>query len=320
MYKKNRLLSTIAVLFSVALFLQSCSKFKDYFPHGGGTEKLTIAQLVAQTPDYSLLKTALQKAGLTETLNQPGTFTVFAPDNKAFAAAGFPNAEAISKLSVDALKNILLYHVLGSKVTAAQIPAAINTPVNTLAGKEIFVTKQDGKVSVNGANVVKADIMASNGVIHAINKVLIPPPGTIVALAAANADFSFLVAAVLRASEGSTDVAALLSGPGPLTVFAPTNKAFMKAGFATIESIKAAKPDDLTTILAYHVVSGRVFSSLLVNNAMVPTLNGAKVTIKLSNNKALVKGNGNTTASTITSTDLVATNGVVHVIDQVLLP
>ena len=320
MLKKNQLLKKIAVLFSFAVLTQSCNKFKDYFPHGGGTEKLTIAVIVAQTPDYSLLKTALQKTGLTQALNQPGTFTVFAPDNKAFAAAGLSNAEAIDKLPVDVLKNILLYHVLGSKITAAQVPSAENTPVNTLAGKEVFVTKKDGKVFVNGARVVKADVMASNGVIHAIDKVLMPPTGNIVALAAANPDFTYLVAAVLRASEGSTDVAALLSGAGPLTVFAPTNKAFIQAGFATIESIKKAKPDDLTPILAYHVVSGRVFSSALVNNAMVPTLNGEKVTIKLSTNKAKVKGNGNTTASNIVTTDLVADNGVVHVIDQVLLP
>lgn len=320
MLKKNQLLTTIAVLFSLAVLVQSCSKFKDYFPHGGGTEKVTIAVIVAQTPDYSLLKTALQKAGLTEALSQKGTFTVFAPDNKAFAAAGLPNAEAINKLPVDVLKNILLYHVLASKTTASQIPSAINTPVNTLAGKEIFITKKDGKVSVNGANVVKADVMASNGVIHAVDKVLIPPQGNIVALAAANPNFTYLVAAVLRASEGATDVAALLSGAGPLTVFAPTNEAFKKAGFATIESIKAAKPDDLTPILAYHVVNGRIFSSALVNNAMVPTLNGAKVTIQLSSNKAKVKGNSNTSASNILSTDLVADNGVVHVIDQVLLP
>lgn len=319
MIRKNYFLKAIAFLFSATLLLQACNKLKDYLPHGG-TEKMTIASIVAKTADYSLLKTALQKAGLSETLNQPGSFTVFAPDNKAFAAAGLSSAEAINKLPVDALKNILLYHVLGSKITASQIPTAINTPVTTLAGKEIFVTKKEGKVSVNGASVVRVDVMASNGVVHAIDKVLMPPPGTIVALVASNPDFSYLVAAVLRASEGTTDVATLLSGSDPLTVFAPTNKAFIQAGFATIESIKAAKPSDLTPILAYHVISGRTFSSALVNNAMLPTINGAKVTIKLSGNKAKVKGNGNSSAANIVVTDLNADNGVVHAIDQVLLP
>ncbi|HEX5025620.1 MAG TPA: fasciclin domain-containing protein, partial [Agriterribacter sp.] len=299
---------------------QSCEKYKDYLPHGGATKNLSIAAIVSKNPDFSLLKLALQQTGLTEALNKPGALTVFAPDNSAFAAAGFPDETAVKNAPVDILKGILLYHVLGSKITAAQVPVGSNTPVKTLSEQDIYVTSKSGKVSVNGAAVIKADIMASNGVIHVINKVLIPPTGNIVDLVAGNPDFSLLLAAVLRASEGSTNVAGLLSGSGPLTVFAPTNMAFSKAGLSTIESINAANPDDLTAILAYHVVAARVFSTDLVNNAKVPTVNGEKITVKLGNKKAAVEGKSNTSPSLITAADLVTTNGVVHVIDQVLLP
>jgi uncharacterized surface protein with fasciclin (FAS1) repeats len=317
MLKKINLMKFALVLLASSFTLQGCNKFKDYFNHGG-SEKKTIAEIVASSPDYKLLKLALKKTELTGALDAPGALTVFAPDNKAFAAAGFPDASSIQAAPTDVLKAILLYHVVGSKITADQIPVADNTPVTTLNGKDVYVTKKDGKVSVNGANVVKADIKASNGVIHGIDRVLIPASGNIVELAQGNQDFTYLVAAVLRASAGTTNVAALLSGDGPLTLFAPTNQAFINAGFATIDAINAANPDDLTPILAYHVIGARVFSSNLVDGSTPATLNGS-VTIQLSGG-AKVKGNTNTTASNIVAVDLVATNGVVHVIDQVLLP
>ena len=319
MLKKINLTRLAIVLFASSFVLLGCSKYGDYFQHGGNTSKKTIAEIVAASPDYKLLKIALKKTGLTDALDKPGTLTVFAPDNKAFAAAGFPDAAAIDAAPVDVLKDILLYHVIGSKIKAGDIPVADNTPVSTLNTKAVFVTKKDGKVSVNGASVVKADIAASNGVIHGINKVLLPPSKNIVEIAQGNPDFTYLVAAVLRASAGTTNVAALLTGDGPLTVFAPTNQAFINAGFPTIESINAANPDDLTPILAYHVIGARVFSTNLADGIMPATLNGGTVTIGLAGG-ATVKGNTNTTPSNIVAVDILATNGVVHVIDQVLLP
>jgi len=133
-------------------------------------------------------------------------------------------------------------------------------------------------------------------------------------MAQANPNLSFLVAAVVTAN-----LQGALSGAGPLTVFAPTNDAFKAAGFPTIASIQAADPAVLTSILTYHVIGARVFSSDLTDGAQVATLNGEKVTIGLSSG-ATVKGMSNTSASNITATNMVATNGVIHVIDQVLLP
>jgi len=173
---------------------------------------------------------------------------------------------------------------------------------------------------IKGTQVIVADVKAANGVIHVIDNILMPPAGNIVATALGNKDFTYLVAAVLRASQGSTNVAALLSGNGPLTVFAPVNQAFIDAGFATIADINAADPDVLTSILAYHVVAGRVFSSDLTNNMSVPMLAGGNTIITLNGGaKILGEGNG-MDAHNIIKTNIVTTNGVIHVIDGVLLP
>jgi len=278
----------------------------------------TITDQVSAGANFTLLKSAVVKAGLATTLSSAGPYTVFAPTDAAFAASGV-TSDVIASLSADQLKAILLYHTLGSKVLAASVPAGPNAKVVTAGGDSIFVTNNVSGVFVNGIKVTQADILASNGVIHTIGKVLLPPVGNIVQVASSDTTFSFLVAAVVRASTGSTNVAAVLSSGGIFTVFTPTNNAFRAAGFATIDAINAADPATLTTILTYHVIPGRVFSSDLTEGAQPVTVNGGKVTISLSSG-ATVKGNSNTTASNIVAANIMASNGVVHVIDQVLLP
>ncbi len=278
----------------------------------------TITDQVSAGANFTLLKSAVVKAGLATTLSSAGPFTVFAPTDAAFAASGI-TSDVIASLTADQLKAILLYHTLGSKVLAASVPAGPNAKVVTAGGDSIFVTNNSSGVFVNGIKVTQADILASNGVIHTIEKVLLPPVGNIVQVASSDTTFSFLVAAMVRASTGSTNVAAVLSSGGIFTVFAPTNNAFRAAGFATIDAINAADPATLTTILTYHVIPGRVFSSDLTEGAQPVTVNGGKVSISLSSG-ATVKGNSNTTASNIIATNIMASNGVVHVIDQVLLP
>ncbi len=154
--------------------------------------------------------------------------------------------------------------------------------MKTSADINVYITKNATGVFVNGASVTQADVAASNGVIHVINTVLMPPMGNIVEVAQANPNFSLLVAAVLRASQGSTNVAQVLAGAGPLTVFAPTNQAFINAGFANAAAIQAADPEVLKNILTYHVIAARVFSSDLTEGAKPATVNGATVSITLT--------------------------------------
>ncbi len=306
----NQLFKTALVAALPLMLITSCGKDQDSMPSDNSK---TITALVSENSNLSLLKTAVVRAGLTETLSANGTFTVFAPDNSAFQAAGLGTEAAINAVPADELKKILLYHVLGEKYASGSIPSG-TTELNTAASIKTYVTKNGSGVFVNGGKVTTADVGARNGVVHVINKVLMPPSGNIVQLAQANANFSFLVAAVTRANVGTA-----LSAAGPLTVFAPTNAAFQAAGFATIADIQAANVNTLASILTYHVISARIFSSDLTEGAMPTTVNGGKVTVTLAGG-AKVKGAGNTTAANITATDMLTTNGVVHVIDRVLLP
>lgn len=309
--KKTALILTVAS----TVLISACSKDDDDEMAGDQT----ITDIVVSNNSFSLLETALVQAGLTGVLDGNGPFTVFAPNNEAFVAAGLDTEAKIKAVPVETLKQILLYHVVGQRVPSSGIASASNSPVKTAADLDVFVTKNAAGVFVNGASVVQADVVARNGVIHVINTVLMPPMGNIVQVAQGNPNFSMLVAAVLRASQGSTNVAQVLSGQGPLTVFAPTNQAFMNAGFADVAAIQAADPAVLTSILTYHVVGARVFSSDLAEGARPATVNGGTLTISLAGG-AKVKGNKNTTASMISPANMVTTNGVIHVVDQVLLP
>lgn len=313
--KNNFKKKFLSILLGTGLLLSfnSCDKKNDPVAPSN-----TITDVVSNNSNFSTLKAAVVKADLAATLSGTGPFTVFAPDDNAFQQAGITTAVLNSLTPADVSK-ILLYHTLGAKVLAAQVPAGPNAAVATAGGDSIFLTSNANGVFVNGIKVTQADVAATNGVIHVIGSVLMPPAGNIVEIAQADTTFSLLVAAVLRASQGSTNVAQVLTGAGPFTVFAPTNNAFRAAGFPDAASIQAAEPDVLTSILTYHVIGARVFSSDLSDGLQPTTVNGGKVTIGLTAG-ATVKGNANTTASNIIATNIVATNGVIHVIDQVLLP
>jgi len=288
-FSRNNLAAALFLTLGVAI--ASCKKSSSTTtPAGPGT----IAAQVSTGSDFTLLYAAVQKAGLAATLSSAGPFTVFAPTDSAFNASGITSS-VINSLSAGELDTILLYHTLTSEILAANVPAG-----------------PDAKVTPN--------IMASNGVIHTIGKVLIPSFGNnLVQAVEADTSLSLLVAAVVRASAGSTNVAAVLSSGGIFTVFAPTNNAFRAAGFPDTSAINAASPATLTSILTYHVIQGRVFSSDLTQGEQPTTVNGESVTISLSGG-ATVKGNSNTSPSNIIATNIMATNGVIHKIDQVLLP
>jgi uncharacterized surface protein with fasciclin (FAS1) repeats len=271
---------------------------------------------VRNTPrqaSFQLLSFAIARAGLANELNDPRfAYTLFAPTDEAFAALGLGSRQAINAVPMDDLKAILLYHVLGSKVLAAQVPSSY-TELTMLSNQKAYVIRRGASVFINGTPVVSADIEARSAVIHAIDRVLLPPAGNIVEVAAANPNFTYLVAAVQRAG-----LVNALAGAGPLTVFAPTNQAFMDAGFPTIASIQAAPASALIPILTYHVLAGRAFSSDISNGQVLTMLSGGTTTISLVNG-VQIDGAGSA-PSNIIQTDIMATNGVIHAIDRVLLP
>lgn len=310
-YLKRIQAPALLALLAPALFLTSCND--DDAP-----AQQSIAQVVNTNADFSLLRAAVTKAGLGDALNT-GNLTVFAPNNAAFQAAGLTEATINSRTQAE-IAAVLQYHVINARQPAASLPEAVNTAVTTLSNGTLYVTKAGSNVSVNGARVIQADVAASNGVIHVVDRVLLPPVGNIVQTALANnANFSYLVAAVQRAGQGGADVAGILSGPGPFTVFAPVNQAFIAAGFPTIESIQAADPATLATILTYHVLPGRLFSTNLVNGN-VATAQGSNVSVSLGTGVQVTGLGNNGNAATVVVPNVVATNGVIHAIDRVLLP
>lgn len=302
-------------------FLASCEKDDDDTTTGN-----TITDVVVRTDDFSTLESAVIKANVQTTLSGTGPYTVFAPDNAAFTASGVTTA-VLNSLTADQARNILLYHTLAASVPSGSVPAGPNVKVTTASGDSVFVTRNASGVFVNGVRVSQADINASNGIIHRIGRVLMPPVGNIVQTASApGSGLDSLVKAVTRATTaagGDPNLANTLS-TATLTVFAPTNAAFTQLlGALSLQDINQIPVNTLLAVLRYHVVGGRAFSSDLANGNLA-MLAGGNTTINLTNGTnggPTITGSGNgTNRSNITMANIMARNGVVHVIDRVLLP
>ena len=306
--------TSLFLLLSAPVVLISCDKDDD------NATSNTITDIVVANGDFSTLEAAVVRANLQTTLSGSGPFTVFAPDNAAFSAAGITTS-VLNSLSPAQVQSILLYHTLGSRVNAANVPAGPNAKVTTASGDSVFVTRDSRGVFVNGVQVTTADISADNGVIHRIGRVLNPPVGNIVETAVASG-LDSLVKAVTRATTaaGGDPTLAGTLGSATLTVFAPTNAAFTQLlGALSLTDINQIPIGTLLAVLRYHVVGGRAFSSDLTNGSL-PMLAGGSTTVSLTTG-ATIRGNGNGgNASNITATNIVCRNGVVHLIDRVLLP
>ncbi len=276
-------------------------------------ETNTIVDIAAANPDFSTLVSALNRTGLTATLQGNGNFTVFAPTDAAFAALGVD----LNTISDEALTDILLYHVLGAEVMSGDINAGqsyvstASTSGPNDAALSLLVEKNGNSVTLNAdVNVTTADIDADNGVIHIVDKVIMPLD--IVGHAVANSNFSTLVGA-LGSADG--DLVSVLSGDGPFTVFAPVNSAFS----AISEVVASLSTAQLATVLTYHVVGGaNVTSSDLTDGMSVTTVSGQDFTVDLDGEPKIIDQTGQ--ASTLVLTDVQATNGVIHVLERVIIP
>jgi transforming growth factor-beta-induced protein len=308
-FKKFLVLPVLAA----GMILASCNKDdEDEMPQPQPMQK-DIVEIAAGDAQLSILVEAVTKAGLVSALKGDGPMTVFAPTNDAFndlfAALG---VGGINDLPADVLEPILLYHVLGIEAKASSLNSGYVQTLNTTAPDDnsvsLLVEVSKGVMLNGNTNVTTADIDASNGVIHVIDAVLLPP--TVVDLAIANSNFSTLVAAVVKAN-----LVDALNGDGPFTVFAPTNAAF-DALFADlgVSGIDDLTADQLTPILLYHVVSANVRSDQ-VSTGSVPSLNGANIDIVVDNMGVTLNG-----TAKVVAVDVQGTNGVIHAIDQVILP
>jgi uncharacterized surface protein with fasciclin (FAS1) repeats len=277
-----------------------------------------IVEVAASNNDFSTLVSAVQAAGLVETLSGTGPFTVFAPTNAAFGRfLDDNNLAAGDLLASDGLGDVLTYHVLGASVPASSVSAG---RVETVSGDPFFVSvAPNGELWINGnTRIVATDVAASNGIIHVLDYVITPPTNNIAEIAiastqAATPEFTQLVAALVRA-----DLAGAFTGgfEDNLTVFAPTDAAFEALYDALgVNGVDDIDLETLTNVLLYHVVPARAFSQDLRNGAELPTLlEGATLSVDLGSLQI------NSSGLVPAALNIHATNGVIHVIDSVLLP
>lgn len=307
-FKRRTLLLATALAAGTPL-LQACGGSDD-------EPERNIVQRAQANPELSILVEAVVAAGLVDTLST-GTLTVFAPTNAAFAALltelGVSKAELLANQPL--LTAVLSYHVLGQRVLRAEVP--LGKAITPLSGGVFKIEASNGLRITDGRNrvsrILETDLYASNGVVHLVDRVLLPADQDIVATAQALPDFSILVEAVAAAGLVET-----LQGPGPFTVFAPTNAAFA----ALLTELGVSKADLLankpllTTVLTYHVVPARVLKAEVPVGTAITTVQGKSFTVNASLQITDQKGR----SSQITATDVFASNGVVHGVDRVLLP
>ncbi|MBT6162370.1 MAG: T9SS type A sorting domain-containing protein [Crocinitomicaceae bacterium] len=275
------------------------------------TQSNTVVDIIVNSEDHTLLEAAVLEADLAGALSGDGPFTVFAPtDDAVTALVTALGITAEELLALPNLAEILQYHVVAATAMAADL--SDGQMITTLLGQDVEVTIGDAGVFINNAQVTAADITADNGVVHVIDAVLVPAPPqtTVVDIIVNSQSHTVLEAAVI-----SADLAGTLSGDGPFTVFAPTDDAFatlLEALGYTAEELLAYP--GLTDILLHHVVAGTAMAADLSDGQMITTLLGQDVTVTINEMGVFINN------SMVTVADIVADNGVVHVIDAVLVP
>jgi uncharacterized surface protein with fasciclin (FAS1) repeats len=274
-------------------------------------EPTTVVDIIVNSPVHNTLETAVIAAGLADDLSGDGPFTVFAPTDDAFAALPAGVIDALLADPTGALAEVLLYHVVSG--TALSTDLSDGQMVTTLLGEDVTVTINGSGVFINDAQVIVADILADNGVVHVIDAVLLPPPppptNTILDIVVNSADHNTLEAAVVAAGLQSA-----LSGAGPLTVFAPTDAAFAALPAGVLDALLADPNGALTQVLLYHAVGGIALSTDLADGMMITTIQGQDITVTINANGVFIND------AQVIVADIMADNGVVHVIDAVLVP
>lgn len=306
---------TLLVATSTVMF--SCSDDDDAAPM---VENNSIAAIASRNPNFSTLVSALDRTGLVQTLDQNGPFTVFAPTNAAFQEFLDDNGfNSLNDIPVDALREVLLNHVVnGTNLSTGLTTGYVKTlgkgsasSSNTLS---MFINTAGGNVRLNGvSSVTTPDIVATNGVIHVVDAVIGLP--TVVTHALANPNFTSLVGALT--SPGQPDFVGILSGTtdSPFTVFAPSNDAFTTFESQNPGTLASLSAGQLTSVLTYHVVAGANVLSTGIPSGPITTLETGTFTV---NGTVITDEAGRQT--NIVAVDVQASNGVIHVLDNIILP
>ena len=320
---KNFKLFMLPLVVFTAFTFSACSDDDDNTPTptNNTAESTTIVD-VAKANDFTILVSALERVNLDDVLMGDGPFTVFAPTDDAFAALLKElEIDGLDKVDDATLTQILLNHVVDGKVTSDMLTAGY---VSTMAdGPEdtkvsALIDLSNGVMINNRSTVSTPDVMASNGVVHVIDKVITIPNAVDAALA--NPNFSILVQALTR-SDLTTDFVATLSTEGPFTIFAPSDKAFMDllAGNDDWNALSDIPVNVLEAVLKYHVIAGNNVTSSEITDGMQPeTFEGSTITINNTDGVKITDANMN--VATVEAADVQTSNGVIHAINKVIIP
>ncbi len=266
----------------------------------------TVVDVIVASPDHNTLEVAVIEAGLTPALSGDGPFTVFAPTDAAFDALPAGALDALLADPQGALAEVLLYHVADGAALSTDLSDGQN--ITTLNGRQVVVTIINGQVFIDNALVTIADIPASNGVVHVIDAVMLPPT-TIFDIVMDSPDHTTLEASILAAELDGT-----LNSNGSFTLFAPTDAAFAALPAGTISALLDDPQGDLTKILLYHAVGSEELSTDLSDGQDITTINGKQVRVMINADGVFIDN------AKVTTADITTDNGVVHVIDAVLIP
>jgi uncharacterized surface protein with fasciclin (FAS1) repeats len=269
----------------------------------------TIDTLLSTTGNLTIFKAALELTGLETFAKGPGPFTFFAPNDDAFKATGINSPADLAAVDLTALTQVLAFHIINGNRTFVEIPQGPNAPIATINGLSFYASRNSSGAYLNGSKIVTQDIKASNGIIHVVNKIMVPPITNVLGALAANPNFKLFNQAIGKAAATANFTAS------PITVFAPTNAAMIAGGYDST-AIANSTGTTLLNILRYHIVPARMFSSEFAAQ-QYKTVQGSNVAISFSNG-AKIKGIANATPANITSTDFAVSNGVVHTIDALL--
>ncbi len=305
-----------AASMALAIIVTGCEKTSTPPPNAPGAT--TVAGIIQNATDATVFASALAKVHLDTVLTGQGPYTVFVPTNAAFINSGIND---LSGYSDDSLKNLLSYHIIaGVGLLSTNFPTGPNAKIVVANGDSVFVTANSTGVYVNGIGASNSDILASNGVIFAMSGVLLPPRGTLMQLLQADTTFSYLVAAIARASQADVPLGDLLSTGAPYTLFAATNNGFRAVGFNSIDSINNTDPDKMANIIKYNILPARMFTSDVTSGQTRPALNDSLITFTSAIGVPQIHGIGNSAPSNVTAVNIMAHNGVLFVIDRLLLP
>ena len=308
----------LAAFWSLVVVLSGCNKSNN---SGLNANTSTITTVLKSSINATVFYQATVRTGLDTLFDGPGPYTVFVPTDSAFLAAGI-SSSSLSSAPAATVKDLLLYHTLaGTTLITTSFPMVSSSKVITANGDSIFISNSSNGFFVNGIPVEQSDILLSNGVVHAITlSPLLPAKGTLMQLIQSDTSLTYLSAAVSRASQGSTDITTKLTSGGPYTLLAPNNDGFRSYGYATVSDVTNANADSLAKILLYHIISARLFTCDISLGQHSQTAQGGSVLFTATGTQRQIKGTSNIDNADLLKADILARNGVLYVINRVLLP